>query len=49
MSKINAEIKEAIKKIDKETLEKLVLKAAAKDSVFCNFLIVNFVDKEFGE
>jgi hypothetical protein len=49
MSKINAEIKEAIKKIDKETLEKLVLKAAAKDSIFCNFLIVNYVDKEFGE
>ncbi len=49
MPKINAETKEAIKKLGKEELEKLVLKAAQKDITFYNYLLINYVDKEFGE
>ncbi len=49
MPKINTETKDAIKKLGRDELEKLVIKAASKDSSFYDYLLVNYVDKEFGE
>lgn len=49
MPKLDEETKEAIKTLSKTELEKLVIKAATKDSSFYNYLIVHYVDKEFGE
>jgi hypothetical protein len=49
MAQINIETKQAIKKLGKDELEKLVIKAATKDNSFYNYLLVNYVDKEFGE
>jgi ribosomal protein S13 len=49
MAKINEETKIAVKSLNKNELEKLVIKAASKDDSFYNYLLVNYVDKEFGE
>ncbi len=42
-------IKECIKQLSKQELEKLVLKAARKDKQFHDYLLVNYADKEYGE
>ena len=49
MPKITTQFKEAIAEIPKKELEKLLLKIAAKDKQFHNFVVVNFVNKESGE
>jgi len=49
MAKPSATISSQIKNLSREQLEKLVLKAAAKDKSFHDYLLVNFFDKEFGE
>ena len=49
MAKPASIIKENISKLSKKELEKLVLKAAAKDKSFHDYLLVNYFDKEFGE
>ncbi|MEI8204607.1 MAG: hypothetical protein WCH34_16425 [Bacteroidota bacterium] len=49
MAKISSEVKEKIKTLSKEELEKLVIKAATKDKGFYDFLLVNYIDKELGE
>lgn len=49
MAKVAPEITTKISTLSKKDLEKLVLKAAAKDKLFHDFLLVNYFDKEFGE
>ncbi|HNW91033.1 MAG TPA: hypothetical protein PKN48_15345 [Bacteroidales bacterium] len=49
MAKIDDHIKQKIKTLSREELEKLVLKAAARDKSFYDFMLVNYVDKESGE
>ena len=49
MAKVSSEVKESIKTLSREELEKLVLKAASSDKFFYDYLIVNYVDKESGE
>lgn len=49
MAKVDAQIKEAIKKLSKKDLEDLVVKAASMNKQFCDHLLVKYVDKEGGE
>jgi len=42
-------MKEEIGKLSKKDLEKLVLKAASMNKQFHDYLLVNYIDKEFGE
>lgn len=49
MAKINPIIKERISTISKLDLEKLVMKAASMNQQFHDYLMVNFIDKEYGE
>lgn len=49
MAKPASIITSKISSLTKKELEKLVLKAAAKDKSFHDYLLVNYFDKEFGE
>ncbi len=49
MAKIDPFFKEQISSLSKKELEKLVLKAASKHSQFYNYLLINYVDKSYGE
>jgi hypothetical protein len=49
MAKPSATISSQIKNLSRQQLEKLILKAAANDKSFHDYLLVNFFDKEFGE
>lgn len=49
MAKCAPIISAQISSISKKELEKLVLKAAAKDKSFHDYLLVNYFDKEYGE
>jgi hypothetical protein len=49
MSKVATTISSQIGNLSKKELEKLVLKAAAKDKSFHDFLLVTYFDKEYGE
>jgi hypothetical protein len=49
MAKCASNISSQISSISKKELEKLVLKAAAKDKSFHDYLLVNYFDKEYGE
>lgn len=49
MPKLISDIKQQIKALSKAQLEEVVLKMAAKDLTFLNFLQVNYLDKESGE
>jgi len=49
MAKIETHIKERIAEIPKKDLEKLVIKAASMNKQFYDFLLLNHIDKEFGE
>jgi len=49
MTKPSETISSQIKNLSRQQLEKLILKAAAKDKSFHDYLLVNFFDKEFGE
>ena len=49
MAKLTADIKEKIKTLSRQDLEKLVLKAASGDKGFHDYLLVNYFDKESGE
>ncbi|MEO7533930.1 MAG: hypothetical protein ABIU30_08795 [Ferruginibacter sp.] len=49
MAKPSDIISSQIKNISRKDLEKLVLKAAARDKAFHDYLLVNYFDKEFGE
>lgn len=49
MPKVASIISSQISGISKKELEKLVLKAAAKNKSFHDYLLVNYFDKEFGE
>lgn len=49
MAKISIEFKEALSAISRKELEKLVLKAASRDNEFYNYILINFVDREYGE
>ena len=49
MAKLTEEFKEAIYAISKKELEKIVLKQAAKDKEFYNYLFVNYTNSKHGE
>lgn len=49
MAKVASIISTQIGTLPKKDLEKLVLKAAAKDQSFHDYLLVNYFDKEYGE
>jgi hypothetical protein len=49
MAKIDASIPLALAGLKRSELEKLVLKAASKDKVFHDYLLVNYGDTESGE
>lgn len=49
MAKVESIISSQIGNLSKKELEKLVLKAAAKDKSFHDYLLVNYFDKEYGE
>lgn len=49
MAKINSLIKEETGRLSKKDLEKLVLKAASMNKQFHDYLLVNYIDKEYGE
>lgn len=49
MAKPDDKIKEKIKTLSREVLEKLVIKAASNDKVFFDYLLVNYIDREEGE
>ncbi len=49
MAKPSGTISSQLKNLSRKELEKLVLKAAAKDKSFHDYLLVNYLDKEFGE
>lgn len=49
MAKPASIISSNISNLSKKELEKLVLKAAANDKSFHDYLLVNYFDKEFGE
>jgi len=49
MAKIDDNIKQKIKTLNREELEKLLIKAATKHKEFHDYLLVNYIDKEFGE
>ena len=49
MAKCASIITSQISSISKKELEKLVLKAAAKDKSFHDYLLVNYFDNEYGE
>lgn len=49
MAKINSLIKNNIETLEKKELQKLVLKAAAVSKQFHDYLLINYIDKEYGE
>jgi hypothetical protein len=49
MPKISPSITDQISTLSKKELEKLVLKAAAQDKTFHNYLLVNYFDREYAE
>lgn len=49
MPRLNAEIKERIKKLNLKELQEIVLKLASKEKMVFDFLIANYLDKEGGE
>lgn len=49
MPRLSSDIKQQIKELSKKELEEIVLKMAAKDSSFFDFLQVNYLNKEGGE
>ncbi|MEO6893921.1 MAG: hypothetical protein ABI136_02740 [Ginsengibacter sp.] len=49
MPKVSKTISSQISSLSKKELEKLVLKAASKDTTFHDFLLVNYFDQEYGE
>lgn len=49
MAKVNPQVAEAIKKLDKNELEKIVLKAASKYAEFHDFLFANYTDTKAAE
>jgi len=49
MPKIDDHIKQKIKTLSREDLEKLLIKAATKHKEFHDYLLVNYIDKESGE
>mgnify|MGYP003401039606 FL=1 len=49
MAKINPIIKDKIESLEKKELQKLVLKAASTSKQFHDYLLINYIDKEYGE
>jgi len=49
MPRISLDIKEKIQSLPKSELVKIVLKFAAKEKGFYDYLLVNYLDKEVGE
>ena len=49
MAKINPIIKDKIELLEKKELQKLVLKAASTSKQFHDYLLINYIDKEYGE
>lgn len=49
MAKLSSMISSNISSLSKKELEKLVLKAAASDKVFHDYLLVNYFDKQYAE
>jgi len=49
MPRLSLEIKQQIKELPKDKLEEIVLKMAAKEKSFFDFLQVNYLDKSGGE
>jgi hypothetical protein len=49
MAKIDSFYKEKLAEISRKDLEKLVLKAAASNPQFYNYLIINYLDRAYGE
>lgn len=49
MAKVNPLIKDKIETLEKSELQKLVLKASAINKQFHDYLLINYIDKEYGE
>jgi len=49
MAKPDAEFKKQIKLLSKNVLEEMVIRAATRDKDIHDFLLINYLDKEFGE
>jgi len=49
MAKVDERIKNTISLLPPKELVKLILKAASKDKSFHDFLLINYIDKDFGE
>lgn len=49
MPKLNAETKEQIKRLDRKSLQDIVIKMASKDKMVYDYLLANYLDQEFGE
>lgn len=49
MPRIDAEIKEQIKKLDYHVLQEILIKLASKEKSVYDFLLVNYLDKELAE
>lgn len=49
MAKVSKSITSQIHELTRQELEKLIIKAASRDKGFHDYLLVNYIDKEFGE
>lgn len=49
MPKLNAETKEQIKRLDRKSLQDIVIKMASRDKRVYDYLLANYLDREFGE
>ena len=49
MAKVSKNISSRIQELSRKDHEKLVLKAASRDKGFHDFMLVNYIDPEFGE
>lgn len=49
MPRLSSEIKEQIKNLDTKELQEIVLKMAAKEKLVYDFVVTNYLNKEYGE
>ena len=49
MPRLNKETKEQIKQLDYKNLQDIVIKLASKEKSVYDYIVVNYLDKEFGE
>jgi len=49
MPKLNADTRDRIKNLDNKSLQDIVIKMATRDKMVYDYVMVNYLDKEFGE